>query len=111
MFTYFSQCVRVTATLPDKVPHSLPMSISGPQEWNYDGTVLWHNGRELCSDLPTLSALRPHQRVGLLLTTSGDLHVFLDGCHVKKVVSWAQRVSAHSQWVQELHFNIYNIAG
>ena len=26
--------------------------------------------------------------------------IFLDGRHVKKVASWAQRVSAHSQWVQ-----------
>ena len=85
VFTYFSQVVGVTSTLPDKVPHYLPGSDSGPQEWNYDGTVLWHNGRRLCSDLPNLNALRPHRRVGLLLTTSGDLHVFLDGRHVKKV--------------------------
>ena len=88
VFTYFSQVVGVTATLPDEVPDSLPWSNSGPQEWNYEATALWHNGRELCSDLPYLSALRPHQRVGLLLTTSGDLHVFLDGRHVKKVASW-----------------------
>ena len=98
VFTYFSQTVGVTATLPDKVPYSLP--VTGPQEWYYEGTELFHNGRELCSDLPNLRNLSPHQRVGLLLTASGDLHVFLDGRHVKKVASWAQRVSAHSQWVQ-----------
>ena len=100
VFTYFSQFVGVTATLPDKVPDYLPWSDSGPQEWNYGGTVLYHNGWRLCSDLPNLDALRPHQRVGLLLTASGDLHVFLDGRHVKKVASWAQRVSVHSQLVQ-----------
>ena len=100
VFTYFSQHVGVTATLPDKVPHYLPLVYSGPQEWNYGDTALFHNGRELCSDLPNLGDLSPHQRVGLLLTASGDLHVFLDGRHVKKVASWAQRVSVHSQWIQ-----------
>ena len=100
VFTYFSQGVGVTATLPDEVPHYLPLGDSGPQEWYYRGTVLYHNGRKLCSYLLDLRDLSPHQRVGLLLTASGDLHVFLDGRHVKKVASWAQRVSAHSQWVQ-----------
>ena len=100
VFTYFSQVVGVTATLPDKVPHYLPFDNTGPQEWNYDGLALYHNGTELCSDLPNLWDLSLHQTVGLLLTASGDLHVFLDGRHVKKVASWAQRVSAHSQLVQ-----------
>ena len=85
VFTYFSQVVGVTATLPDKVPDHLLGSDSGPQEWNYRGTVLCHNRRRLCSDLPDLDVLRPHQRIGLLLTASSDLHVFLDGRHVKKV--------------------------
>ena len=121
VFTYFSQGVGVTATLPDEVPHYLPLRPNGPQEWYYVGTDLWHNGRELCSDLPNLNDLRPHQRVGLLLTASGDLHVFLDGRHVKKVASWAQRVSAHSQWFQnyiltytilrdnDIGYTLYNI--
>ena len=100
VFTYFSQCVGVTATLPDKVPHYLLWIKSGSQEWTYVHTGLFHNGRRLCSDLPNLWDLSPQQTVGLLLTTSGDLHVFLDGRHVKKVASWAERVSAHSQWVQ-----------
>ena len=98
VFTYFSQRVGVTATLPDVVPRYLPGG--GPQEWYYVGTRLYHNGRELCSDLPDLRDLSPHQSVGLLLTASSDLHVFLDGRHVKKVASWAQRVSVQSQWVQ-----------
>ena len=100
VFTYFSQILGVTATLPDEALRYLTWGDSGPQEWNYVFTVLWHNRTELCSDLPNLNALSPRQRVGLLLTASGDLHVFLDGRHVKKVASWAQRVSAHSQWVQ-----------
>ena len=100
VFTYFSQFVGVTATLPDKVPDYLTWSYSRPQEWYYVGTGLCHNGMRLCSDLPNLWDLNPHQTVGLLLTASGDLHVFFDGRHVKKVASWAQRVSAHSPWVQ-----------
>ena len=100
VFTYFSQTVGVTSTLPDEVPYSLPWSDSRPQEWYYVRTELLHNRRRLCSDLPDLRDLRPDQRVGLLLTASGDLHVFLDGRHVKKVASWAQRVSVHSQWLQ-----------
>ena len=100
VFTYFSQIVGVTATLPDEVPRYLPWDDTGPQEWYYVDTELCHNGSVLCSDLPDLWDLSPCQSVGLLLTASGDLHVFLDGRHVKKVASWAQRVSAHSQCVQ-----------
>ena len=81
----FSQTVGVTATLPDVVPPYLPGTESGPHEWNYGGTSLWHKGRELSSDLPNLHVLKPHQRVGLLLTASGDLHVFINRRHVKKV--------------------------
>ena len=81
----YSQNVGVTATLPDVVPSNLPWYESGPHEWNYRGTSLWHNGRRLSSGLPYLNDLKPHQRVGLLLTASGDLHVFFDRRHVKKV--------------------------
>ncbi|CAI8044656.1 Neuralized-like protein 4 [Geodia barretti] len=79
--------VGVTATLPDVVPSYLLSYGSGHHEWNYGGITLWRNGRELSSGLPDLSILKPHQGVGLLLTASGDLHVFFDGRHVKKVAS------------------------
>ena len=75
----------MTATLPDVVPSYLPSIGSGPHEWNYRGSSLWHNERELSSGLPDLNNLKPQQRVGLLLTASGDLHVFFDRRHVKKV--------------------------
>jgi hypothetical protein len=78
----FSQHVGVTATLPDVVPSYL---LSGPHDWNYGGRSLGHNERKLSSGLPNLIYLKPHQRVGLLLTASGDLHVFIDRRHVKKV--------------------------
>ena len=75
----------MTATLPSVVPSDLPWILSGPHEWNYADTSLWHNGRELSSGLPNLGYLKPLLRVGLLLTASGDLHVFFDRRHVKKV--------------------------
>ena len=75
----------MTATLPDVVPSSLPLDESGPHEWYYAGSSLWHNRRKLSSGLPNLDSLKPKQRVGFLLTASGDLHVFFDRCHFKKV--------------------------
>ena len=81
----FFQGVGVIATLPDVVPSDLPSSGSGPHEWNYADISLWHNRRNLSSGLPNLYDLKPQQRVGLLLTASGDLHVFFDRRHLKKV--------------------------
>ena len=75
----------MTATLPDVVPSDLPWRGSGPHEWYYRGTSLYHNERKLSSGLPNLYNLKPQQRVGLLLTASGDLHVFIDRRHLKKV--------------------------
>ena len=88
----FSQAVGVTATPPDQLPSELRWERSGAQEWNYVGSSLYHNGRELSSGLPNLPNLKPHQRVGLFVTASGDLHVFIDGRHEKKV-SWGLRVN------------------
>ena len=78
VITYFLQGVGVPATLPDVVPSDLPVTGSGPHEWNYDCTSLWHNERKLSSDLPDLYNLNPQQRVRLLLPAIGDLHVFID---------------------------------
>ena len=75
----------MTATLPDVVPYQLLASESGPHEWNYWNRSLWHNGKVLSSGLPNLNDLKAHQSVGLLLTSSGDLHVFINRRHVKKV--------------------------
>ena len=81
----FSQRVGVTATLPNVVPSALPTS--GPHEWNYKWSSLYHNGREISTDLPDLAYLKPHQTVGLLLTSDGQLHVYHDGRHTKKVAT------------------------
>ena len=83
----FSQRVGVTATLPNVVPHLLLWTSSGPHEWNYRWSSLWHNRREISTGLPDLNDLEHHQTVGLLLTSDGQLHVYHDGRHTKKVAT------------------------
>ena len=83
----FSQFVGVTAILPNEVPSYLRDSSSGPHEWNYMRSSLWHNGREISTDLPDLDYLKCHRTVGLLLTSDGQLHVYHDGQHTKKVAT------------------------
>ena len=83
----FSQVVGVTATLPNVVPHYLPYTNSGPHEWNYAGSSLWHNGRVISTGLPDLNYLKHHQTVSFLLTSDGQLHIYHDGRHTKKVAT------------------------
>ena len=83
----FSQRVGVTATLPNVVPSYLPFNTSGPHEWNYRWSSLWHDRREISTGLPLLTNLERHQSVGLLLTSDGQLHVYHDGRHTKKVAT------------------------
>ena len=73
-----SQVVGVTATLPNAL-------LTYHHEWNYDRSSFWHNGRKISTDLPDLLYLEHHQTVGLLLTSDGQLHVYYDGRHTKKV--------------------------
>ena len=77
----------MTATLPNEVPDLLPWRSSGRHEWNYIGPSLWHNGTEISTGLPNPFDLKPHQTVGLLLTTDRELHVYHDGRHTKKVAT------------------------
>ena len=83
----FSQTVGVTTTLPNVVPHVLLGGGAGPHEWNYKWSSLWHNGKQISTDLPHLDFLKFHQTVGLLLTADGQLHVYHDGQHTKKVTT------------------------
>ena len=83
----FSQRVGVTATLPNEVPSYLPYGTSGPHEWNYVISSLYHNRREISTGLLDLDHLKRHQSVGLLLTSDGQLHVYNDGRHTKKVAT------------------------
>ena len=42
---------------------------------------------EWFEDLPSLYDLTPGQMVGLLITSNGQLHLYLDGRHRKKIAS------------------------
>ena len=55
---------------------------TGLNEWVYKEKDIWHN-QQRChfSDLPSLNTLTPGQSVGLLVTSSGQLHLFVDGVH------------------------------
>ena len=69
-------------TLPDSIPLFLHGTNSGPNEWNYGAQSLWHNRSSTeFPHLPSLSDLSTNQTVGLLISTSGDLHLYLDGHH------------------------------
>ena len=87
-FTYFSQSVGVTTTLPDRVPYDLLQIGAGPHEWNYTGQSLYHNGSYTkFPHLPSLRELSTHQTVGLLISTNGQLHVYIDGRHSECIAS------------------------
>ena len=105
----FPQRVGVTATVPNLVPGFLLTDSSGLQEWNYARfSSIWHNGKQICTDLPDLDYLQPHQTVGLLLTTDGHLHIYHDGRHTKKVATDLP-VNHHLWRVVEVSFNCAKI--
>ena len=61
---------------------------TGLHEWVYDGNGIWHNKEERkLLDLPSLYDLTPGQSVGLLVTSSGQLHLFLDGEHRREIAT------------------------
>ena len=85
-FTYFSQAVGVTSALPQRVPRSLCYDRYGSyyqassNEWIYRGNQLLHNETETdFGHLPSLDDLRPGDSVGLLIDTTGNLHIFFNG--------------------------------
>ena len=78
----------MTTTLHYTVSYSLPTSDAGPHEWNYWDRTLFHNKqRREFPDLPSLDDLTRGQRVGLLVTTNCQLHLFLDGQHRKEIAT------------------------
>ena len=84
-----TQNVGVTTTLPRTVPSDLPYGVdAGPHEWNYRGRALHHKKQARgFPDLPDLDDLTPGQTVGLLVTSNGQLHLFLDGRHRKEIAT------------------------
>ena len=79
-FTYFSQSVGVTTTVPDVVPHQLPLNYgTSNNEWYYDGNTLCHNhSRTNYSHLPSLHDFKVGNKIGLLLLPTGDFYLYLD---------------------------------
>ena len=83
-----TQRVGVTSKLPGTVPSDLPHSGAGPHEWNYMGRTLYHKKQKReFPDHPDLDGLTPGQTVGLLVTSNGQLHLFLDGQHRTEIAS------------------------
>ena len=79
-FTYFSQRVGVTTTVPDRVLYGLPDYSASNNEWYYDGNTLFHNLSSTdYSHLPSLHDCEVGNKIGLLLLPNGELHLFLDG--------------------------------
>ena len=86
-FTYFSQRVGVTTTVPDEVPYVLPTDGASTNEWYYCGNRPYYWGNTLYhnhsgtnySHLPNLDDFEVGNQIGLLLLPNGELHLFLDG--------------------------------
>ena len=84
-FTYFSQKVGVTTTVPDQVPPYLPLNDASSDEWYYEGNTLYHNlSSTNFSHLPSFHGRNDDDKVGLLLLPNGELHLLLDGKHFAK---------------------------
>ena len=87
-FTYFSQKVGVTTTVPNVVPYNLPLDAASNNVWYYDGNTLYHNHSSTdYSHLPSLHDFNVVNKVGLLLLPNGELHLILDGKKTTKVAT------------------------
>ena len=87
-FTYFSQIVLVTATLPHSVPRYLLTTGAGSDEWCYYDNSLYHNQSYTeFSNIPSLLNLSIHDNVGVQISTNGQLHLFINGKHMDCVAT------------------------
>ena len=87
-FTYFTQKVGVTTTVPYEVPDYLPYDGASNNEWYYRGNTLYHNHSSTnYSHLPNLDGFKVKNKIGLLLLPNGEFHLFFDGKHSAKVAT------------------------
>ena len=87
-FTYFSQSVGVTATLPHSVPSYLPTDGAGSDEWYYDDNSLYHNqSSTVFPNIPSLYNLSIQQNVGVQISSNGQFHLFINGKHMDCVAT------------------------
>ena len=84
-----SQGIGLRGTQPGvRVPSYLPCSQASETEWYYSGQCLYHDRKSrYFPDLPSLSDLSPGQRVGVLVTLSGGLHLYVDGVHCGEIAT------------------------
>ena len=83
----------MTTTVPDVVPQYLPTIGANDFEWIYYGNTFYHSLSSISySHLPSLHKCQVHNKVGLLLSTNGDLHLFLDEKYATKL---ATRLPVH----------------
>ena len=83
-----TQIVGVVSIPPVAPEGRLVYTRTGPHEWYHIRQGLIHDGGgEGFGDLPSLYDLTPGQTVGLLVTSNGQLHLYLDGRHRKKIAS------------------------
>ena len=87
-FTYFSQRVGVTATLPHSVPSYLPITVAGSDAWYYYDNRLYHNQSYTeFPNIPSLHNLSIQQNIGVQISSNGQLHLFIDGKHMDCVAT------------------------
>ena len=78
----------MTATLPHSVPHYLPLTEAGSDEWYYYDNSLYHNKSSTeFPNMPSLNDLSIHQSVGLQISTDGQLNLFFNGKHMDCVAT------------------------
>ena len=82
------QSVGVTTTLPHSVPHYLPTFEAGSDERYYCDNSLYHNKSSTeFPNIPSLNDLSIHQKIGLQISTNGQLHMFVNDQHMDCVAT------------------------
>ena len=94
----------MTTAVPYKVPDYLPSVDASNHEWIYWGNALYHNqARTDYSHLPSLDDCQVSNEVGLFVTPTGELHLFLDKKHICKLTTQLP--------VQKALFGAVNVCG
>lgn len=82
------QLVGVTSTLPDEVPYVISVDLASDQEWYYWGNTFFHNRSSTNSSLlPYHYDSRVGNKIGILITTDGQFHLFFNGKRVAKLAT------------------------
>ena len=85
---FISQTIGVTATLPHQVPRYLPLSGAGSDEWYYQGQSLYHNRKQTgFPHLPSTDRLRTGELVGMQISDTGKMNIFLNGKFSETIAS------------------------